>query len=264
MPRKLKFTLKSILAAFLCWRIWLLLAWQDIRLRYRRSQLGPFWLTLSMAVTTYSMGFLYGHLFKVDLEHYFPFLASGMLTWAFISTTINDSTNAFVDAAHYLKQVKLPSLIFVLRVVSRNLIIFFHNIVAVIPVMIYCHVPFGWHTFSLLWGLIIIFLTGFVYGTILAIIGARFRDIVQVVASLIQVIFFLTPIMWMPEALPGRYYFAVKFNPFAQFIDLVRFGLIGKWPTLYDYQVTLGVLLLGIILMIFLFRRVRHRIIYWL
>src|SRR5438477_7497650 len=86
------------------WRIWLLLSWQDIRLRYRRSSLGPFWITLSMAISIYTMGFLYGHLFKADLRNYYPFLAAGMLTWNLIYILIVDGTNAFIEAEDYLKQ----------------------------------------------------------------------------------------------------------------------------------------------------------------
>ena len=67
------------------WKIWMALAWQDIKLRYRRSVIGPLWITLSMAITVYSMGFLYSRLFHMDLDSYFPYLVSGMLAWGVIS-----------------------------------------------------------------------------------------------------------------------------------------------------------------------------------
>ena len=117
----------DIQSGFSEWRMCLLLAWKDIRLRYRRSHLGPFWITLSMGITIYSMGFLYGNLFGVKLSHYFPLLAAGMLTWALISTLILESTAAFVEADAYLKQMKLPFSTFVLRILARNFIIFFHQ-----------------------------------------------------------------------------------------------------------------------------------------
>src|SRR5438128_5122767 len=79
------------------WPIWLMLAYQDIKLRYRRSVLGPFWITLSMAISVYSMGYLYGHLFHSDLQVYFPFLVSGMISWALISSLISDLTDAFTQ-----------------------------------------------------------------------------------------------------------------------------------------------------------------------
>src|SRR5579862_3521855 len=90
------------------WRIWLVLAYQDVRLRYRRSVLGPFWITISMAITVYSMGYLYGHLFHTDLQSYFPFLVAGMLSWALISSQITDLAEAFSSSEGLLKQIKLP------------------------------------------------------------------------------------------------------------------------------------------------------------
>jgi lipopolysaccharide transport system permease protein len=246
------------------WRIWGLLAWQDIRLRYRRSQLGPFWISLSMAITIYSMGFLYGHLFKMDLQTYFPFLASGMLAWALISTTVNESTSAFVEAASYLRQVKLPYIVFILRVVIRNLIIFAHNIIAVIPIIFFCHVHIGLPMLSIFPGIILIALSGVVYGAILGMLGARYRDIAQVITSLMQVVFFLTPVMWMPRFLPPEYSFVVKLNPFAQYLELIRAPMTGVWPSEYTYFVTLGVTLFGIMLMLWMFSRSWHRIVYWL
>lgn len=264
MLLRYKLAIKDLLEGVKAWRIWGLLAWQDIRLRYRRSQLGPFWITLSMAVTIYSMGFLYGHLFKMNLQYYFPYLASGMLTWALISTTINDSTNAFIDASGYLKQTKLPYLLFVLRVVMRNLIIFFHNLIAVIPIIIFCKVPLGLPTFGFFLGIAIIALNGAIYGVILSMLGARYRDIAQVIVSFMQVIFFLTPIMWMAKSLPDKMQYVVKINPFAQYIDLIRSPLLGVWPSLYSYAITLILTILGFILMLFMFSRSRHRIVYWL
>src|SRR5579883_2337961 len=78
------------------WRVWMMLAYQDIKLRYRRSVLGPFWITLSMAITVYSMGFLYSHLFHTNLEQYYPFLVAGMLSWALISNVIYDLIDTYI------------------------------------------------------------------------------------------------------------------------------------------------------------------------
>src|SRR3989338_7014101 len=89
------------------WRIWLMLAYQDIKLRYRRSVLGPFWITISMAITVYTMGFLYGHLFRSELQTYYPFLVSGMLAWAVISSIVLELTEGFILSEALMKQIKL-------------------------------------------------------------------------------------------------------------------------------------------------------------
>jgi lipopolysaccharide transport system permease protein len=265
MKNAFKLAFGDMFDGFSSWRIWLLLGWQDIVLRYRRSQLGPFWLTLSMAITIYSMGFLYGHLFKMDLHEYFPLLSTGLLIWTMMASMINESTNAFIESAGYLKQIKLSYFIFVLRIITRNTIIFAHNIIAIIPVLFYCHVPIDKSFLLLFPGLILLIINGTFYGVILAILGARFRDIAQVISSLIQVIFFVTPVIWAPKFLPAKYLFLVKFNPFAQFLDLIRMPLIGAGaPDLSTYVIVLAFTFFGFFIMLYLFTRVRHRIIYWL
>lgn len=116
---------QDCLASLRNWRVWFMLAYQDIKLRYRRSILGPFWITLSMAITVYTMAFLYSHLFHIELNQYFPYLASGMLVWSLIASILNELVDTYTLAEHTLKQIKLPYLLYVHRVVMRNILIFF-------------------------------------------------------------------------------------------------------------------------------------------
>lgn len=256
--------LNDIKQGLFSWRIWMLLAWQDIRLRYRRSYLGPFWLTISMAVTIYTIGFLYGRLFNVDLEEYFPFLATGILCWGLISTLLNESAETFISAENYLKQVKLPYVLFILRVVARNLIIFLHNSVVLIPLYFFLSLPINWTILLALFGLFIIAFNGAVYGLLLAMLGARFRDIPQLIVSLVQVSFFLTPIMWDPKLLPEKYAFIVQFNPFAQYLELVRAPLLGELPSWYAIGITGIISIIGLVMALIFFARFRAHIVYWL
>src|SRR4051812_19962281 len=81
--------------------IWWTLAWYDIVLRYRRSMLGPFWLTLSMGVMIAGMGPLYSSLFNTKLSTFFPHLALGIIFWGFFSAMVSDCCNAFISSANY-------------------------------------------------------------------------------------------------------------------------------------------------------------------
>lgn len=248
------------------WPVWMMLSYQDIKLRYRRSMLGPFWITLSMAITAYSMGFLYGHLLKTDMGTYFPFLVAGMLSWALLSSTITDLTDTFTTYENMIKQIKLPYSLYVQRVLMRNFIIFFHNLVVIVPVLIIFHesAKVNLNTLLLIPGLLIFYINGVTFGLILAMIGARYRDISQIVKSLIQVVFFVTPIMWQPQALPGDKQFWVDANPFYAFVEIIRAPMIGKTPSLYEVGFTLVVTLLGIFLCYKMFSRYRARIVYWI
>src|SRR3990167_6154831 len=173
------------------WRIWLLLAYQDIKVRYRRSIFGPFWITLSMAVTVYSMGFLYGHLFHIPIQEYFPYLVAGMLGWSLIATTVTELVDTFSLSQVMLKQIKLPYSLYVHRITAKNMIIFFHNLLVMIPLIFFqTNIKMDWHLLLLLPGLLFIYVNAICYGIVLAMIGARYRDIPQIIKSFITVIFF--------------------------------------------------------------------------
>ena len=68
--------------------VWWILAWQDIRQRYRRSVLGPFWITLTMMATIAGMGPLYAALLKIDARDFIPYLALGLIAWGLVSSII--------------------------------------------------------------------------------------------------------------------------------------------------------------------------------
>lgn len=268
IPRRTRgfMALQDALLGLKQWRIWLLLAYQDIKLRYRRSVLGPFWITLSMAITVYSMGFLYAHLFKTDMRQYYPFLVAGMLAWSLISTVITDMTETFVASDALIKQIKLPYSLYIHRAASRNIIIFFHNLLVMIPIYVFFHdgVQINFYSLMLLPNLALIYINSIFYGLILAMIGARYRDIFQIIKSLIQVAFFVTPVMWNPAVLPAKYQYLMYFNPFYIFVELLRAPLIGAANNLLTLGIAFFITLLGAAVCSLMFTRYRARIVYWL
>ena len=246
------------------WRVWVMLAYQDIQLRYRRSTLGPFWITLSMAVTIYTVGFLYGHLFRVNLAEYFPYLAVSLILWTFISTVITESTEGFIEAEHYLRNLKLPYNCFLMRIVLRNLIILAHNILVLIPIVFMFNIPINWNTLLFIPGLAILLINGVLYGGFLAVLGTRFRDFTQIMQSIVPVIFYTTPIMWMPNLLPAKYQWLVTVNPFYQLLNLLRNPLLGQGYTPIGLLLALFVTLLGFVLYSLSMGGYRRRIVFWL
>ena len=92
------------------WPLWLTLAWNDIAMRYRRSTLGPLWMTLSTGILVVSLGLLYSRIFQTDIATYLPYLALGFIVWGFLSTTINESCQAFSESERIIKQIKIPFL----------------------------------------------------------------------------------------------------------------------------------------------------------
>lgn len=248
------------------WRIWLMLAYQDIKLRYRRSVLGPFWITISMAITVYSMGFLYAHLFRTDMKQYYPFLVAGMLSWSLLSNVIIDLTETFTSGDGLIKQIKLPYSLYIHRIAARHLIIFFHNLLVMIPILIIFHdsVKINQYTLLLLPNLLLTYINTISFGLILAMIGARYRDVSQIIKSLIQVAFFVTPVMWNPAVLPEQYQKFLYMNPFYIFVEIIRAPLTGQPNSMLVLSIAGFITLLGIAICWLMFKRYRARIIYWL
>ena len=242
--------------------LWGLLGWQDIRQRYRRSKLGPFWLTISMGVLVAALGTLYGALLKVEIADYVPHLALGFIVWGLIFGLITESCSAFIGAEHIIKQVDLPLSVHVYRVVWRNLIILFHNAVIFVFVALLFSIWPGWTWLLALPGIALLCVNGMWVGLFLGIFSARFRDIPPIVASIMRIAFFVTPIIWMPELLPDRAVL-LDLNPFFHFVELVRAPLLGQAPGLVSWLAVVGVTLGGWLATFALFRRYRWRIAYW-
>lgn len=264
--RALLAALRDILMGLKNCHVWLMLGYHDIKLRYRRSILGPFWITLSMAVTVYSMGFLYGHLFHNEIARYFPFLSAGMLAWALISTSIIETTEGYMQSENLIKQIKLPYSLYIHRIIWRNILIFFHNLLVMVPILIIFHegAPINFYSLLLIPHLLIFYVNAFCYGLIIAMIGSRYRDLSQMIKSLVQVAFFMTPVMWNPNALNEKYQLLIACNPFYAFVELIRAPMIGAPMSLLEYVVAGLTTLLGLFLSIYMFSKYRSRIVYWL
>lgn len=255
----------DVYQGLLSWRIWLALGYQDIRLRYRRSQLGPLWITLSTAVMIYSMGFVYAKLFKIDLSLYYPYIATGLVVWAFISSLILEASDAFIENAAFIHQSSIPFSVYILRLLTRNFIIFFHNLLPVLPILIYYKIcPSKLGLLELAFGLIILIIIGYSFGLLLAILGSRFRDMRPIVASLVQVFFLLTPILWQHSMLPQNLQKLTVFNPFYQLVELLRTPMLGQTLALSTIIFCLCLAGVGVILMLLILARSRHRIAFWM
>ena len=246
--------------------LWGLLGWQDIRRRYRRSVLGPFWLTISMGMLVAMLGTLYGTLLKVEIAVYVPFLALGFIVWTLISGLITDGCTVFISADGIIKQTNLPLSVHVYRRVWCNVLIFFHNAVIFVVVAALFAIWPGWTGLLALPGLVLLCLNGIWVGLLLGIVSARFRDVPPIVASLVRILFFVTPIIWMPELMPGRAQMlalVLDFNPLFHLVSLVRAPLLGQAPGLVSWLAGVGITLGGWLLAFEVLRRYRRRIAYW-
>ena len=243
--------------------LWLMLGWQDIKQRYRRSVIGPFWLTISNGVLLAGMGPLYGRLLQQDISSYFAYLAISFIVWTLIAGIVNDSCGAFIGAEGYIKQVKMPLTVHVLRAVWRNLLIFAHNFVIVVIIFVIFVHQLSWGLLLVPLALFMIAINGVWVGLLFGLLCARYRDIPQIVASFVQVAFFLTPIMWRSEML-GRYQWAVDFNPLYHFLQIARAPLLAGAVSTNSWLAAILITVLGFAVTLLVFSRYRARVAYWM
>lgn len=241
---------------------WLYMGWADVLMRYRRTFLGPFWSVATTAIFISMMGFVSATLFNQNMAELFPYLTVGILTWTFLNQIITETTSLFVTNSGSVANLPNSPLVYILRLFVRAFILFLHNLIFFAVVALYfktgIHINMLWLPLSLL----LYFLTATALGVLLGFICTRFRDVMQLVLSLMSVVVFVTPVMWRPEMLGTRGWIAA-YNPIFHYIELIRAPLLGYEllpKTLYATLLTTLVMLIGAS---FVFSRYRYRLAYW-
>ena len=243
--------------------LWTTLAQQDVKLRYRGSILGPFWQTLTTAVMIGGMGLIYAELFHTELYDYLPMLTVGLIFWMFIAGMITEGCGTFVGVQGVIQQVRLPFSLHAYRLVYRNLLLLAHNFVIVPIVLLMFPHPISWfRLIELVPGLILILITGLWVSVLLGMISARFRDVPPIVASIVQVVFFMTPVMWPLGALGPNAWWA-QLNPLFAAIDVLRGPLLGQPSAKYSWAILATMTVLGCVASFAFFARFRSRIAFW-
>lgn len=243
--------------------VWLTLGWHDIRQRYRRSVLGPFWFTLSTMIMVGVLGFLYSTLLGQEIADYLPYLGVGLVVWQYISGCVNEGSNAYIASGYLIKQIRMPITVHICRIVWRNFVILLHSLpVVIIAMIIFGHYP-NFEFLLLIPGLGLLFLNGIWVSIVLGILCTRYRDILPIVGNLLQVAFFFTPIMWSKDLLKDRAW-AAEVNPIHHMIEVIRAPILGHPIEISSWLWSIGLVIVGFSLAQYLTARCRDRIPYWL
>jgi ABC-type polysaccharide/polyol phosphate export permease len=240
------------------------LAWHDVVSRYRGSILGPFWITLSMGLMVMGIGLVYARLFGIGLHDFLPLVALGIVFFGAISSMITEGCDTFVNAKNMLSQTSLPMFTFLWRTVLRTLINLGHHLVIVVAVLL----VYGyWRVLSVpgaVIGLIFLFANAAWIALLAGIASARFRDIPQVVGSIMQFAIFITPVFWPADRLKGAKHAVLDFNPFYHMLEAVRAPLMGLPCAPHTYSFLAVMALVGWACAFSLFAVTRRRIVHYL
>lgn len=257
------FAWQDLKDALKMWPVWRYMSMLELHQRYRRSVLGPWWISISMAVFIGAMGVVYSRLFHQNMATYVPFFTTGFLFWNFIASGINEASDIFKNSSGYIRQIKLPYLFYLFKNCYRQTLFLMHNFIVYIAVVVIYRVSV-FHESLLLFipGFLLLQLNLLWISLLIGIVGTRFRDIVPLVASIVQIAFFISPITWMPK-LVGENSLIIKLNPVMYLLDVVRSPLLGEPVKTLSWIVVVGMAFFGSAVTFFMFAKYRERIAFW-
>ena len=212
-------------------RLWFILGWNDIRSRYRRTILGPFWTVLSTATLVGALGFVNAVLWNISISTYLPYFCAGYISWLLFQTIIGESCSSIIASEAIVKVVRVPYSVFVFRVLTRNVIVFGHNLTIFVLVALIFGVTVSTNTLLLPVGLALAVLNYAWIGLLLAVVCARFRDVIQLVTNITTILFFVTPVFWQPsqlDAAPVARHILADANFAYHIVDVIRAPLLGQ------------------------------------
>ena len=245
------------------WRLWMFMAWEDVRQRYRGSFLGPLWLAGSVAVITVGAGSLYASLFGERVSVLLPYISVSIALWLFISLTLAEGCAAFISSGQIIRNTPLPIALHVFRTIARNLFVLAHSAPVILAVfLIFQRTPTAAALLAipgfLLLALNVVWMTW-----IAALIATRFRDAGQIIIYLLQFAIFVTPIFWLPEQ-AGERHLVLVLNPFHHLLEVVRRPLLGGLPGVENWAIASVMGAVGLAVTVFVHTRVRARVVHWI
>jgi ABC-type polysaccharide/polyol phosphate export permease len=245
--------------------LWGRMGWLDVKRRYRRTMLGPFWTSISLAVYVLSVGLLGAGLWHQNIHEYLPFLVSGMIVWMLVSTIIGESCALLISGQSLFRNIRFEFSIFAYALVWRNFVVFLHNLVVYVLIAIPLKPELlDWTVLLAVPGISLVVINGVWLALLIGMLCLRFRDVQPLVSTALQISMLITPLFWPPESLSGsgRLVF-VEFNPIYHLLEVVRAPLLGKIPAMTSYVAVVLIATGGWLLTYFVFERFRSRITYW-
>ncbi|HEY0638158.1 MAG TPA: ABC transporter permease [Pseudonocardiaceae bacterium] len=249
-------------------QLWGHLGWQDIRQRYRRSVLGPLWITISMAVTAVALGLLYSQLFGQPIQTFLPYVTVGFIVWGFIQGCVNEGSEVFITNEGLIKHLPSPISVHIYRLVWRQTLFFVHNLAVYFVMVVVFGVNLGWGSLLAVPAFALLVLNGTWVALLVGIVSTRFRDIPPVTQSIVQLMFFMTPIVWVYDMLlenpatAARARF-IEFNPFLHFVEIIRRPMLGQSFEPRYWIVVGSITVVGWVMALLFMRNYRARVSYW-
>ena len=252
------------------WRaryFWMHLALADLRARWRRSFFGVLWSIIQPLGMTLLLAVVLSKIFKSDIFTYAPYILSGIIVWECITACVTGGALSFVQADADIKQCKHPLAIYTLRTVLTSLIVLALASTSLLgwsSIVLPQHIGVHWLAILTVFPLLGLIL--WPLSTLLAYIGARFRDVPHATGLVMQALWFLSPVYLEVKMFrQGGMDFLVDYNPVYHLLQILRAPLLdGNWPTLENYLFTLATAIVIAVVAWLVGRSAERRVIFYL
>ncbi|MDK8767805.1 ABC transporter permease [Corynebacterium freneyi] len=250
-------------------QLWLELGWQDIKQRYRRSTLGPLWITIATGAMAVALGLLYSLLFQQELSYFLPHVTVGLIIWGFISGCVREGSTVFIENEGLIKQLPSALSVHVYRLVWRQLLFLAHNMIIWLILVAVFRPDLGWGFLLSIPALALLVVNGVWVTMFFGIIATRYRDVAPLLESMIQLVFYMTPIVWTTKTLDeqggavAERARIAELNPLYHYLEIIRAPLTGQPLDAYHWWIVLGCTVVGLLLALLAMRQWRSRVSYW-
>jgi ABC-type polysaccharide/polyol phosphate export permease len=262
MGGELSAAIQDIVAGARMAPLWLSMGWDQTISRFRRTILGPFWLSANMIVIGFSMVYVFGGMTAGGPQALLPKLLSGLLAWSLLGGPLSEAAGVFISAGPMMTSQKMPLSFHVYLLMFRAFINFVAQLLALWLIFLLLRIG-SVPAWPILIGLPLILINSFLFSLILAVPSTRFRDVNQLTGFVFQILFFITPVFWDPSQLK-RARFILDYNPFAHYLELIREPLLGRVPAMINYEWTICSIIVLSVVAIALIALYRKRVIFWL
>ncbi|MET0583615.1 MAG: ABC transporter permease [Candidatus Binatia bacterium] len=244
--------------------MWVGLGWIDLVQNYRRTFLGPFWITVNLAIFAAAMTLVYGALFGVPSREYAGYIVCGMLSWMWVSALLTEVGMTFINYGHFLKNIPIDKALFVWAAVYKLTITLAHNLIVYAALVVFGFVELNMYTLMAIPAVAILFLFSIPITAMAAILFARYRDIQRLIASGTVVIMMVTPIFWQSTMITGWRAAIVHLNPIYYLVEFLRAPLLGRPLEMTTILVVLGMTAIAWVVGSFFYRRYEKYVIFWI
>lgn len=245
------------------YRVWFYQAYHDISSKYKRTVFGSLWISGAMVATSLALAVVMGGIQGQKLEVVLPYVMAGILSFSISGVYIlNEAPEVYMAHGNIIKNHAYPFSYYTLESATKSFLVFAHNIVAFYIALLLLGAFVAPH-WSLIFGLLLVYINAVLWGTLSSMMSARFRDLRFMLPFVGQMAFFLTPVFWVPSSVAGWRSALISFNPFYGLVEVIRSPLLGQMPPVLALQQVAIFLAVGIVLWATCFGALRSKIAFW-